>query len=82
MLRYYGVVSLLPQDSDALRASVEEHRPPQTAADPPKTLPQKRIGEATHWIDDQPQSAADPPKEIAAVGCCSDQQSDFDFGNV
>src|SRR5215813_2204092 len=59
-----NAVSLAPfvRTVDVLRASFEEHRLRRSATGPPKTLPQERMDEITHWIDDRPQSAAAPRK--------------------
>src|SRR5262245_65524274 len=55
-----NAVSVAPfvRTVDVLRASFEEHRLRRSATGPPKTLPQERMEEGAHWIDDRHQSAA------------------------
>src|SRR5262245_59604439 len=60
-----NAVSVTPfiRTADVLRASFEEHRLRRLATVPPKTLPQERMDEGTHWIDDQPQQRRLPERD-------------------
>ncbi len=80
MLRY--TVSFAPfiRTVDALRASFEEHQLRRSATGPPKTLSQKGWMRVRIGLMIGPNQRR-PPKEAAAVGGCSDQQSDFNSGN-
>src|SRR5262245_8301882 len=65
-----NAVSVAPfvRTVDVLRASFEEHRLRRSATGPPKTLPQERMDEGAHWIDDRPQSAAAPRMRPPLLG--------------
>src|SRR5262249_25599405 len=80
MLRYTVSDAPFIRTVDALRASFEEHQLRRSATGPPKTLSQKGWMRVRIGLMIGPNQRR-PPKEAAAVGGCSDQQSDFNSGN-